>query len=270
MADDNKPDMNALKGLREEATDLALALSGPIGTLATGGSKAQAAWSGFKAVMEVNVLGPLYQATFGAAGVGNALLAAARSAETLAEGLKELARMDTLRAQFETIMGSSLRAKQRMEELSNFAKTAPFSMPDIANANRDLESLTGGMMATQEQMTKIGDAASATGNSFSDVADSTGKIYASLQNGTPYERPLTQLISMGIVSQDTARQIQHLQTSGVDWHQSMNLITADMERFKGGMDTASKTVLGLQTSLAQAHAEMAAKVSAGSSPRRGR
>jgi hypothetical protein len=258
MAEDNNDGKNAMHRLREEALNTSVALSGPIEVLAKGGSKAQAAWAGFKDLITIKVLGPLTAATFLAVGFGRALWNAARNAETLGEGLRALAKVEALKAQFETLLGSVARAEERIRSLVEFVKNAPFSLDEAATANRNLQLLTGGMLATQAGMRMVGDAAVGTASGISDVSYNVGRFYEQLKNGQPIERSARELAAMGLISGETLRRLDDLQAAGGGFSAMWGLVQNDLQRFNGSMAKSGDTVDGLKDRIMKAQEELAA------------
>ena len=100
--------------------------------LATGGSKAQAAWAGVSGVLVSRVLGPVTLI----AGVTTGMIAAFKRlvgvTELLAAGVKKVREIEMLETQFAPLLGGINQARQRIEELYNFAAKTPFQLGDIA------------------------------------------------------------------------------------------------------------------------------------------
>lgn len=111
---------------------------------------------------------------------------------------------------FETLLGDPDAAKERIEDLIDFAAKTPFRLPGIIDANRQLQVLTDGTLAGKEGLRLVGDAAAATGRDMSQVAFWVGRTYAGLKTGTPVGEATLRLIEMGLVSGETALELQRL------------------------------------------------------------
>ena len=140
------------------------ALAEPALIFAATGSKAAAIWGGLKAVIIGNVLGPLSLVTGALIGITGAMKLFLGRIELVGKGIDKLRSLEQIKTQFDPLLGGAALAQKRLEELYSFASSTPFQLEGIAEANRTLQVLTKGALATVEGMKLVGDAAAVTGN----------------------------------------------------------------------------------------------------------
>jgi hypothetical protein len=234
-----------LKKLTAQWGDFADALVAPAITLAAGGSKVQAAWSGVRAVLEAKVLGPLGLVTGASAGL---LLVTRRLiAEWRTMGVQSAKAIETLTLQFKPLLGSMELAKQRAREIFDFSVKTPFKFPDLAEGNKILQSLTRGALASKDGMTLVGDAASVAGADFADTARQVGRLYDGLMSGRPVGEAAFRLQELGLISGQTRTQIEAMQAANAAGSAVWAVAQKDLERAKGAMEVLSQSVAGLES-----------------------
>lgn len=162
---------------------------------------------------------------------------------------------------FETLLGSADEAKERIDDLIEFAAKTPFRLPGIIDANRQLQVLTDGTLAGKEGLRLVGDAAAATGRDMSQVAFWIGRTYAGLQSGTPVGEATLRLIEMGLVSGSTALELQRLAKTARSSSQAMEIIEETFAGTSGAMERQSRTLVGLKTTLSDTIDKMAGDLS---------
>lgn len=136
-----------LAELRSKWADFAGDLLEPVVLLAAGATKAQAAWAGFRGIMENRVLGPLGLV----AGVSVGFLATTRLlvAKWRELGMTAAGGLERMTLQFRPLLGSLERARERVAQLSRFAVKTPFELDEVTEANKMLETLTQGALANE-------------------------------------------------------------------------------------------------------------------------
>ena len=72
-------------------------------------------------------------------------------------------------SQFKILLGSAEAAKERVDDLTNFAGETPFTRDEIFAASKQLQVFTGNALSTGNSLRVIGDVAAGTGQSFQDV-----------------------------------------------------------------------------------------------------
>jgi hypothetical protein len=185
----------------------------------------------------------------------------ASSVGDLASGLVEgNAQFETFTTQFAVLlkgsddMGKGMeRAKARIGELSTFAATTPFELPQVVQAGKVLEafglqgekSMKRFGLSTTDVMTVVGDAAAGSGADFAELANTFGK-FASGSTG----EALSRLQELGIVTRE------QLSGEGIKFDKSGALVSSVDDTFKaivahihgsmgGMMNEQSKTFDGM-------------------------
>lgn len=234
-----------LRKLRGDWADFAGDLLGPVMVLASGGTKAQAIWSGFQNVFVTRVLGPLGMVV--GAATGFLLVSKKLVAEWKEMGVRSAKAIETLTLQFKPLLGSMELAKQRAREVFAFSVKSPFKFGDLAEGNKILESLTRGALATKDGMELVGDAAAVAGADFSDTARQVGRLYDGLMSGRPVGEAAFRLQELGLISGQTRTQIEAMQEANAAGSAVWEVARKDLERTKGAMETLSQSLEGLES-----------------------
>lgn len=163
--------------------------------------------------------------------------------------------METLEIQFKTLLGSTGKAKERMEELAEFTAKTPFELGEVSKASRILETLTKGALSTGEGLRLVGDASATTGSDFENLAMWVGRAYDGLQSNRPVGEAMMRMQELGLVSGEARNKIEQLQKQarGKD---AWLVMKAELERSKGGMESLSKTAVGLESTTRDLTKEM--------------
>jgi hypothetical protein len=115
---------------------------------------------------------------------------------------------------------------------------------EVIRANKMLQAVTAGALATEEGMLLVGNAASATGQNLEEVAMWMGRLYSELQAGEPVGKATYRLMEMGIISGQTKRQLEDLSNSGESVGKAMDIMPQTFGRFDQAMLKQSRTLLG--------------------------
>lgn len=182
----------------------------------------------------------------------------------LAKGITSAsAEMETLETQFTTLLGSAGAARQRMAELADFARTTPFQLPGIANASRTLQVFGGDVLASQDNLRMIGDAAAATNQDFESTSFWVGRMYSALEAGKPFGEAAMRLQEMAILTPKVRDRMERLQASGASSKEVFGLFSQSMGGFEGAMERQSKTFSGLMSTIRDNIDDILRKVGAG-------
>lgn len=231
--------------LKAKWADFAGDLLEPVVLLAAGATKAQAAWAGFRGILESRVLGPLGLV----AGASIGFLATTRLlvSQWRTLGMTAAGALERMTLQFRPLLGSLASAKERVKELSKFAVKTPFEIGEIVEANKLLQTLTQGALANEKGMTLVGDAASVAGQAFSSVAQYVGRLYDGLMSGRPVGEATMRLQEMAIISGTVRNQIESMQAANVSGLEIWKVVEKQLQRNAGAMDAQSKGLEGLQS-----------------------
>lgn len=213
--------------------------------LSVGGvSEVTSALNGIKGV--ASSVGSALTSLAGIAGITTGL---AGMAAAIGKSVSFNAQLEQQGVAFKTLLGNAQLATQRMQELSKFSAQTPFELPEIVNASKMLQAMTGGALAAGDGLRVVGDAASASGRSLEETSMWIGRLYAGLQSGTPVGEATTRLIEMGLISGTTARKLNELATSGNAAGDAFKVIQDTFGKFSGSMADQSQTFNGLWSTL---------------------
>jgi|GEM_PF-1525667 len=159
---------------------------------------------------------------------------------------------------FTTILGSAEKAEATLNDLSNFAATTPFDLPQVTQAGQQLlafgfnaENLTG-------TLTRIGDVAAGVNTDFGELATIYGKARV---QGTLFAEDINQLTERGIpIIQQLAQQfgvaeseVKNLVSSGqvgfAQLEQAFINLTSAGGQFGGLMAAQAQTIPGQITNI---------------------
>lgn len=198
------------------------------------------------------VLGPTALFAGGLVGALKTMKAIVDQSGLLERGFQRIAGVQQIQGKFETLLKSTEKATTRLKELYRFAASAPFNFQDLAEANRILETLTHGALSGARGMKLVGDAAAASGQSFSDTAEQVGKLYNALRSGRSIERVILNLQMTGVVTDELVGKLELAQSTGQGFAASWGLVEKALAGAEGGMQNEMKTVGGLTARLENA------------------
>lgn len=190
------------------------------------------------------------QKSFGGLGSALTTAAAAFSGIAAAQVFTEFAKgsvtaaanFEKLNISFATFLGSNERAKTVLEELRKFSAATPFTGEQVQNAGKAL--LAFGVDAEQliPILTKIGDASSATGKDFNELAVLFGTFKT---QGTIFSQDINQLTSagidiigalsdtMGVAKEDVKKLAAESKISFAEFERAFDKLTAAGGKFNG-------------------------------------
>lgn len=160
------------------------------------------------------------------------------------------AQFETFTAQFTTLLGSAGAARQRINELTEFAISTPFELPQVVEASRVLEVFGGRVLATGDNLRMIGDIAAGVNQPFQDVAFWVGRMYDAIQSGRPFGEAAMRLQEMGALSGDTRAKLEQLAKSGAEGSEIFKVFSDEVGgKFAGNMERLAQTFQGIISNL---------------------
>lgn len=166
--------------------------------------------------------------------------------DALSAGIKFNANVEQQTVAFETLLGSQEAAVERIGFLNQFSASTPFELGEVVEANRLLQTLTDGALATEAGMRLAGDAAAAAGRDFTETAMWVGRLYSSLQSGLPIGEATMRLTEMGLISGETRRELERLSKDGaLGAAEAMRVLENTLGSTAGAMEKQSQTFNGL-------------------------
>jgi hypothetical protein len=214
--------------------------------------------SGKFEIKEVDGQAKGFGATMGKLQVAAAALTAIFAAGKIVSFFKSIAaaavgankEFEVYRAQFETLLGSTTAAQQRLEELARFGVETPFELPEIVEASRQLQVFGGTALATGDNLRMVGDIAAGVNQPFAEVATWVGRMYDAVQNGQPFGEAAQRLQEMGALSGDARRKLESMQKAGEDSNKIFAVFSDEVGgRFAGNMERLSGTLQGIISNL---------------------
>lgn len=241
--------MDRLAGAMQNTSTQSGGLRQQLSALMQGLTQGESAVTGFGRGILQSV-GGISLIAGGAAAAGAAVAGLAQQLVSMAQqaivaGIAGNAGMEQYQTSFKVLLGSAYDARQRIAELTQFANTTPFNMPEVVRADRVLQTFGGTALATGKNLSLIGDIASGTNQRFEDVAMWTGRAYDALQSGRPWGEAAMRLQEMGALSGQARQRLEDLQASGASGQKVWAAFTQEMSRFNGMMQEQSKTASGL-------------------------
>lgn len=186
-------------------------------------------------------------------------VAAAGLVGTLATvGMKYNSDMESYTANFSVMLGSMEAAQARVEELRQMAASTPFGLADLTSGTQTLLAYGVNAAETTDILQSLGDIALGDANKLSTLTTVFGQI-SSL--GKLQTQDFKQLLNVGFnplnyIAQrtgETMEQLQDRMTAGgisiEEVKQAFKDATSAGGQFYKGMETASKTVKGLTSTL---------------------
>lgn len=157
------------------------------------------------------------------------------------------AQMEGYETKFSVLLGSAAAAQERIAELTKFAATTPFEIPEVVNASAVLQTLTNGALATGDGLRMVGDLASTANVPFSEMSTTVGRLYSAMQAGRPMGEAAARLQELGIMSGDTRNKLEEMQEAGASGAEMWEVFTNATKNTQGMMEKQSQTFEGMMS-----------------------
>ena len=193
------------------------------------------------------------------AGVGGAAIAGFGSVlGALAFPVKLAADMEMTRAGFMTLTKDAAKTDALMADIKKAAAATPFELPELAESAKKLLAFGSSAEGVVDEMMRIGDVAAGINAPIGEIAEIYGKARV---QGTLFAEDINQLTGRGIpIIQELASQfgvaeteVKSLVSSGVvnfsHLEAAFSSMTTGSGTFAGGMERASKTIIGRWSTL---------------------
>lgn len=171
-------------------------------------------------------------------------------------GLPAAAKFEQYRARIAFSMGSWSGGNEMFARLKKFAAETPFSDDDVFSAGTQLQTMTKGVLATDEALKAIGGSAAQAGVSFKEMAENAAVVFNGLQNGGDVIEYLKTMMNKGVIDGATLQQVRKL---GEEAEKAGNkqanaakqwaLVYADLQRNAGALEIQSKTWDGMMATV---------------------
>jgi len=189
---------------------------------------------------------------------GMALAGAAAGAVALGAGLAfikdasgKAAGIESLTMQFETLLGSTEKAKGRMEEIKKFAASTPFEVANLSETSKLLQTLGGDLLATGAGLRMVGDAASIAGQPIQEVGLHVGRLFNAITSGTSAGESVARLQELGLMTGKVKLGFESLAAAqkkgtkpAMDQTAALTLLQGVFVKTSGAMERLSRTTEG--------------------------
>jgi hypothetical protein len=177
----------------------------------------------------------------------------AKSASQAASGV------ESLKMQFEVLLGSADAAGKRIEEITKFAASTPFEVDELARTSKLLQTLGGTLLATGEGLRMVGDATAIAGQPIEEMGLHIGRLFNALTSGTSAGEAVARLQEVGLITGVAKNQFEALaaaQKKGTQpiltQKQALTLLQNVMSQTSGAMAKLSATTEGKLSNMADA------------------
>ena len=166
---------------------------------------------------------------FAAAGIG----------QTIKTSIGLEVQQQNLESSFEVLLGSKKKAQKRIDDLTTFAGSTPFTRDEIYKASRTLQVFTGNALSTGKGLKMVGDVAAGTNSEFSDVALWVGRMYDGMKNHQTIGEATAALQEMGAISGQDRTKLEALAASNKKISQTWPQAMKAFQKYDGLMEKQS-------------------------------
>lgn len=191
-------------------------------------------------------------------GVRNIIKSVVKESGALESALTRISRLRGFTNMLEPLLKSLGEARRRVAELAQASNGSRFGLSQWVNASRTLEIMTKGAMGSAKSMKFLEGSAIATGSSLENVAFSYGEMHNAIANGEPIAAAAGEMIKMGLVTAEAARNIDKLQSGGAAFGTILAALNAEIQRNGKTTDDFAKSAEGLQGTLDSLSEKMSA------------
>ena len=144
-----------------------------------------------------------------------------------------------LESSFEVLLGSKKKAQKRIDDLTTFAGSTPFTRDEIYQASRTLQVFTGNALSTGKGLKMVGDVAAGTNSEFPDVALWVGRMYDGMKNHQTIGEATAALQEMGAISGQDRTKLEALAASNKKISQTWPQAMKAFQKYDGLMEKQS-------------------------------
>lgn len=144
-----------------------------------------------------------------------------------------------LESSFEVLLGSKKKAQKRIDDLTTFAGSTPFTRDGIYQASRTLQVFTGNALSTGKGLKMVGDVAAGTNSELSDVALWVGRMYDGMKNHQTIGEATAALQEMGAISGQDRTKLEALAASNKKISQTWPQAMKAFQKYDGLMEKQS-------------------------------
>lgn len=170
------------------------------------------------------------------------------------------------RVAFETMLGSGEKAQQMLTDISAFAKTTPFELPEVVTASKQLLAFGVAQKDILPTMSKLGDVAAGVGVPVGQLSYVYGQVRLT---GKLMAQDLMQFTNAGVPMLDYLAQVTHKTTAQIkadmdrgvgpsfeQVQQALDLMTTKGSKFGGMMSKQSMTFKGVMSNISDGFGQL--------------
>jgi hypothetical protein len=164
-------------------------------------------------------------------------------------GIDMNATLESAELQFGTLMGSAEAAEKHVASLFEFAAKTPFETEPILTASRHLLIFGGEALNTEENLTRVGDAAAALAAPMDEVAFWVGRAYSMVNSGKPFGEAAMRLQELGVISPEVRTEMEALAAAGAPVTEVWGIMEERLDTFGGAMQLQAESWMGLTSTI---------------------
>lgn len=164
---------------------------------------------------------------------------------------KEAASFELLEKRFKVLLGSTEKAKERLEELNQFALATPFQTDEVAKASTILQTFGGDALATGEGLRFVGDMAAFAQQPIDQIAIHAGRAIDALQSGRPFGESAQRMQELGLISGESRAKLESFQGQTMTAAEAMAILQGSVTNVSGTMEEMNNTVTGQLSNVEQ-------------------
>lgn len=192
-------------------------------------------------------------------GIGIGVVGAAMAVAFIKSASESASKIESLTMQFETLLGSTEAAQERMEEIKKFAASTPFEVANLSETSKLLQTLGGDMLATGAGLRLVGDAASIAGQPIQEVGLHIGRLFNAITSGTSAGESIARLQELGLISGKVKLEFESLaaaQKKGavatLTSNEALKKLQEVLSKTDGAMERLSRTTEGKLSNMGEA------------------
>jgi hypothetical protein len=183
---------------------------------------------------------PLRSFATSLAGLAASALSVGTAIRFVTQGFKGSFSDENLIVSIAKLTGSMETARARFEAIDAMRFEWPIDTEELVTASNALSRFSGGALSGMDSLKLAADAASATGQSPTQIAESIGRAYAEIKSGTS-GRGMMGLANAGILSPAAREDLENLKKSGADNTVIWQRLQDELGKFSGAMERDMST-----------------------------
>ena len=174
------------------------------------------------------------------------LIALGLAIKEASSGIAAASGIEDMTVRMGGLLGSVEAVKDRFDEIRSM--NMPFKFDDIEKGDEALQRFTDGALAGRDGLKLIGDAAAATGNDFSKVAEQVARLNGAIMSGSQNAGRYAQaLVKDKVLTPADAASVTNGKKEGEDPSATWDRVQAKLAVFNGAMVNNANTWTGLMT-----------------------